>query len=174
MNMTDDANDAAGTPETRDTVITSRVEFHAALHSAFAEAARVGSRELWLMDADFADWPLGESEVIAQLDRWVSSRRRLTLIAHNFDSVAARHARWVRWRRTWSHVVSCRSNEEVEADDLTTLLLASNTVSVRLSDRLHYRGLHSHGRAEELRCRELVDAVLQRSEEAFPVSATGL
>ena len=157
-----------------DGLITSRIEFHAALRSAFSAAARAGSRELWLMDTDFGDWPLGEIAVVEQLALWVSSRRRLTLIAHSFETVAARHARWVAWRRTWSHVVSCRSNPEIEADAVPTLLLAADTVSVRLSDKVHYRGRHAHGRAEALRCTELIDAVLQRSEEAFPVSATGL
>ena len=115
-----------------DALIMTRSEFQSALRSAFAEAARAGSRELWLMDVDFAEWPLNEAGVIEQLDSWVSSRRSLTLIAHSFDQVAARHARWVTWRRNWSHVVSCRSNAEIEADDLSTVLLASNTVSVRL------------------------------------------
>jgi hypothetical protein len=174
MNEFEDPGGTGDSDDARDTLITSRDEFHTALRSAFAEAARTGSRELWLMDADFADWPLGDSGVVGQLDLWVSSQRRLTLIAHDFDAVAARHARWVRWRRTWSHVVSCRSNAEVEADDLPTLLLAAGTVSVRLSDKLHYRGRHAHDRAEALRCKEMIDAILQRSEEAFPVSATGL
>ena len=48
-----------------DSLITNRAEFHAALRQAFAEAATAGSRELWLADNDFADWPLGERDVIA-------------------------------------------------------------------------------------------------------------
>ena len=35
---------------------------------ALADAARAGCRELWLCDADFADWPLGERAVIEQPD----------------------------------------------------------------------------------------------------------
>jgi hypothetical protein len=157
-----------------ETLITSRSEFHAALRAAFVEAAAAGSRELWLVDSDFSDWPLGEPGVVEQLALWAASNRRLTLIAGSFDTVAARHARWVNWRRTWSHVVSCRSSEDIEAEAVPTLLLAIGAVSVRLSDKLHYRGRLSHGQAEALRCREMIDAVLQRSQEAFPVSATGL
>jgi hypothetical protein len=157
-----------------DSLITSRAEFHAALRLAFAEAATAGSHELWLADTDFADWPLGERDVVENLTRWVASSRRLTLIAHDFDEVARRHPRWVTWRRQWSHVVTCRTNAELEADGIPTLLVASGTVTVRLSDPTHHRGRIAHDRAEELRCKELIDAVLQRSEEAFPATSTGL
>ena len=157
-----------------DSIIQSRSEFHAALRRAFTEAAAAGSRELWLSDVNFADWPLGERDVVETLSQWVASSRRLTLVAHDFDDVAKRHPRWVTWRRQWSHVVTCRTNAELEADDIPTLLVASGTVTVRLSDPVHHRGRIAHDRAEELRCKELLDAVLQRSEEAFPASATGL
>jgi hypothetical protein len=155
-------------------LITSRGEFHAALRLAFTEAAAQGSREIWLCDNDFADWPLGERAVIEQLGHWAYSSRKLTLIARHFDDVARRHARWVEWRRQWSHIVSCRTNNELEAGEMPTLLLASGTLSVRLSDALHHRGRLSRERADEVRCKELIDAVLQRSEEAFPATTTGL
>lgn len=155
-------------------LITSRNEFHLALRRGFSEAASAGARELWLADNDFADWPLGERDVIETLVQWVASSRRLTLLASTFGEVARLHPRWVTWRRQWSHVVSCRTNTELEAGAMPTLLIASGTVTVRLSDTVHHRGRLSHDRAEELRCRELIDAVLQRSEEAFPATSTGL
>ncbi len=157
-----------------DTLITSRGEFHAALRSALAEAAAVGCRELWLCDNDFADWPLGERAVVESLAQWAGSHRRLTLIAHNFDEVARRHARWNEWRRQWSHIVHCRSNAELEAGQMPSVLLASELLSVSLVDTVHYRGRFSHDAADGVRCRELIDAVLQRSEEAYPVTTTGL
>ena len=155
-------------------LIQSRAEFHTALRGAFAHAASAGSREIWLSDVNFSDWPLGEREVVDSLSQWVASTRRLTVLAHDFEDLARRHPRWVTWRRQWSHVVTCRTNAELEADDIPTLLVASGTVTVRLSDAVHHRGRVSHDRAEELRCKELLDAVLQRSEEAFPASSTGL
>lgn len=160
--------------ESTNTLITSRGEFHDALRRAFAEAATAGSRELWLADTDFADWPLSERAVIGHLEHWAASSRRLTLLAQNFDDVARRHARWVEWRRQWSHVVSCRANTELESGAMPTLFLAVGTVSVRLSDQVHHRGRISHDRADEVRCRELIDAVLQRSEETFSATTTGL
>jgi hypothetical protein len=160
--------------EPRPGLISTRGEFHAALRLAFTEAAAAGSRELWLCDNDFADWPLGERAVIEQLGHWAASSRRMTLVAHNFDEVARRHARWVEWRRQWSHIVSCRTNRELEAGEMPTVLIASGTLSVRLADPLRHRGRLSRDKADEIRCREAIDAVLQRSEEAFPATTTGL
>ena len=157
-----------------DSLITSRSEFHAALRTALAEAAAVGCRELWLCDNDFADWPLGERAVVESLAQWAGSHRGLTLIAHSFDEVARRHARWNEWRRQWSHIVHCRSNAELESGQMPCVLLASGLLSVSLVDTVHYRGRFSHDAADGVRCRELIDAVLQRSEEAYPVTTTGL
>ncbi len=159
---------------TSDSLITSRGEFHAALRSALAEAATAGCRELWLCDNDFADWPISERAVIESLAQWAGSHRRLTLIAHSFEEVARRHARWNEWRRQWSHIVHCRSNAELEAGQMPSVLLATELLSVSLADPVHYRGRFSHDAADGLRCRELIDAVLQRSEEAYPVTTTGL
>ena len=159
---------------TSDSLITSRGEFHAALRLAFAEAAAVGCRELWLCDNDFADWPLGERAVVESLSQWAGSHRRLTLIAHSFDEVARRHARWNEWRRQWSQVVYCRSNAELESGEMPSVLLASELLSLSLVDPVLYRGRFSHDAADGVRCRELIDAVLQRSEEAYPVTTTGL
>ena len=95
-------------------------------------------------------------------------------MARTFDEVARRHARWIEWRRQWSHIVTCRTNSELEAGDMPTLFLAAGTLTVRLSDSVHHRGRVSRDKSEEIRCKELVDAVLQRSEEAFPTTTTGL
>ena len=156
------------------TLITSRSEFHAALRLAFAEAAVNGCRELWLCDSDFADWPLGERAVVEHLEQWAASSRQLTLFASTFDEVARRHARWVEWRLRWSHIVRCRTDAELEADAVPTLLLAPGALTVRLVDRIHHRGRVSRDKADELRCKEQIDAVLQRSVEAFPATTTGL
>ena len=154
--------------------IASRGEFHAAVLQALTLAADAGSRELWLCDASFADWPLGERAVVEALARWAASNRRVTLLAGSFDEVARRHPRWVQWRRHWSHIVSCRINLELPGLEWPSLLCASGSVSVRLIDPVHHRGRISRDRADELRCREQFDAVLQRSEEAFPATTTGL
>ena len=155
-------------------LITSRAEFHAALCQAFETLATAGAREVWLCDEDFADWPLGERAIVELLTQWAASNRKLTLLARSFDEVARRHPRWVEWRRSWSHIVSCRANTEMASGEFPTLLLGIGTVSLRLSDTVHHRGRLSHEKADEIRCKEQIDAVMQRSEEAFPATTTGL
>jgi hypothetical protein len=155
-------------------LIASRSDFHAALHRGFADAASIGCRELWLCDPDFADWPLGERGTVEQLRQWVGSHRRITLLASTFDELVRCQPRWMEWRRQWSHVVQCRTNSELASGQVPTVFLGTGLISVRLSDRLHYRGRWSREAADEVRCRELIDAVLQRSEETLPVNTTGL
>ena len=161
-------------PQTSRTLITSRGEFHEALKQALADIAAIGCREVFFSDADFTDWPLSDAAVIDSLTEWARSHRRLTLLAQQFDELARRHGRWVEWRRRWSHLVECRVNTEIEASKLPTLLLAPGLVVVRLVDKQRYRGSVSRDAGDLLQNREILDAVLQRSEESFPVTALGL
>ena len=154
--------------------ITTRGEFHDAVRAAFAEAAAKGWREIMVCDNDFADWPLNEPELIEHLVQWAVPHRKLSLLARGFDDLARRHSRWVAWRRTWSHVVECRANNELEAGQMPTLLLMPPFLTLRLADTEHYRGSVSRSVADAVRAREQFDAVLQRSEESFPVTNLGL
>ena len=154
--------------------IHGRIAFHDALRAAFAEAASAGCAQIWLCDPDFADWPLGERSVIESLSAWVASQRRLTLIAGDFDPIVRRHPRWVAWRRAWAHVVDCRSNPEIEPNALPTIMVASGLLSLRLVERVHHRGLLERGpRAAQIGF-DTIDAVLQRSVDAFPATTAGL
>ncbi|HEY0857499.1 MAG TPA: hypothetical protein VGE16_10590 [Albitalea sp.] len=155
-------------------LFNTRREFQDALLEAFGEIASAGCREVWLTDEDFAEWPLNSPAVIELLTRWAHSHRRLTLIARGFDELARRHPRWAEWRRQWSHVVECRANEEAAAGEIPTLLLAPGVIAVRLFDRVHCRGSLSRDPADWVRHRELVDAVSQRSVEAFPPTILGI
>jgi hypothetical protein len=155
-------------------LITTRLEFQDALHEAFADMARTGCREAWLSDEDFAGWPLNAPAVIEHLTQWAQAHRKLTVVARHFDELVRRHPRWVQWRRTWSHIVACRTAEDADAGDVPTMLLAPGLVVVRLFDADHVRGSVSRDPADALRGRELVDAVLQRSSEFFPSTIFGL
>lgn len=159
--------------ETR-TPIETRSGFHEALRNAFAQAARTGCREILIIDDTFADWPLNERAVVEHLTQWAAAHRRFTAIARSFDEVARRHPRWVEWRRQWAHVVRCCTNDELEAGQMPTILLAPGLTSVRLFDAVHYRGVASLEAADAVQWREAIDAVLQRSEEAFPATTLGL
>ena len=155
-------------------VFATRGDFHDALRGGFAAAADQGCREIWIADADYADWPLGERGVIDDLTRWAMSHRKLTVLAQSFDDIVRRHPRFTEWRRQWSHVVECRQLEEFEPGEMPTLLLAPGVVTVRLFAREPMRGSVSRELADAIRCRELIDAISQRSVEAFPATTLGL
>src|SRR5438309_11820388 len=114
--------------------IASRLQFHDALRSAIGQAADAQAFEIRLCDRDFADWPLGERAVIDQLARWAGPRRRLLLVASTFDEFARRHARWIEWRRAWSHLVECRANDELEPEQFPSVCVVPGVISVKLLD----------------------------------------
>ncbi|HET7795130.1 MAG TPA: hypothetical protein VFL64_17235 [Rhizobacter sp.] len=155
-------------------ILTSRGEFHDALREVFALVAEKGCREVFVADPNFADWPLGERAVIDSLSRWAYAHRKLTLLAEHFDEFPRRHTRWVDWRRQWAHVVECRSLCEEDAGKLSGLFLAPGLVTLRVLDAEHYRASLSFEASDAIRARDNLDALLQRSEEAFPVTTLGL
>ena len=154
--------------------IATRADFQAAIRAAFIQAAELGAPEIFLVDPNFADWPLGERGVVETLSRWVDSRRRLTLMAYSFDQMARNQIRFVEWRRQWSHAVHCRHDDELEAEQIPTLMLVPGAICVRLLDRVRCRGTVSARPIDLAEGRESIDALLQRSVEAFPVTTLGL
>ncbi|MET0335448.1 MAG: hypothetical protein ABW190_14345, partial [Rhizobacter sp.] len=81
---------------------------------------------------------------------------------------------WVEWRRQWSHVVECRVVDEADVGLLKGLFLAPGALTLRVLDPEHYRASLSFDLADTVRVRDGLDALLQRSEEAFPVTTLGL
>jgi hypothetical protein len=156
------------------TQIASRNDFLGAVRGAIAQAAACDASEICLVDPQFNDWPLNERAVVDALTQWISSRKKLTLLAHDFDELARRAPRFAEWRRQWSHVVHCRSVDDVEADQVPTILYVTDRVSMRLLDRVRYRGTLSERPADHVESRESIDALLQRSSEAFPPTTLGL
>lgn len=155
-------------------IITSRNEFHDALRQSFDLVANEGCREVFIADPTFADWPLGERGVIESLTRWAYAHRKLTVLAQNFDDFTRRHPRWVEWRRQWAHVVECRALADDDAGKLAGLFLAPGLVTLRVLDAEHYRASLSFDPTDAIRVRDNLDALLQRSEEAFPATNLGL
>lgn len=157
-----------------DRLITARSEFHQALHSALERIAEQGCREVFLCDDDFDDWPLGDPAMIALLIAWAQGHRRFHVVARSFDGFVRRHPRWVAWRRQWSHVVQCRTVEQLEPGACPTLLVAPGVVALRLADRVHYRGRLTTQAVEIKLTRDQFDAVSQQSTDAFPATTLGL
>ena len=154
--------------------IGSRAEFLDAIRAAITRAEQNGAREIVLVDPNFADWPLNERTVIDSLSRWIDSSRLLVVIAHSFDELARRQLRFVEWRKQWAHVVQCRNDPDLEAEQIPTLLLVPGDSCVRILDRIRWRGTVSKRPVDLTESRETIDALLQRSVEAFPVTTLGL
>lgn len=154
--------------------IESRREFEDAVRRALARAAETGAPAITIVDPTFADWPLNDRAVIDSLERWVDSRKRLTVFGHDFDDFGRRQMRFVEWRRRWSHVVQVRADPDREAGEVPGLLLVDGLTCVRVLDRVHLRGIASDRGVDLTACRESIDALLQRSVETFPVTTLGL
>jgi len=155
-------------------MLSSRGEFQDALRAAFEQAATQGCREIWLSDTDFSCWPIGDIKVVEHLTAWAMSHRKLTVLAQHYDDVVKHHPRWATFRRQWSHVVTCRSFEEAEPGVIPSMFLAPGIVTVRLFDAENFRASVSSDLADALRAKDTLDAVLQRSAEAFPATTLGL
>jgi len=154
--------------------ITSRAEFGAAVAWGVQTAAERGARRMWFSDPHFADWPLDDPALLSSLTAWLRlPQRRLVLLAASYDEVVRWKPRFVAWRRHWAHAVEAWTPQDLPAD-LPTWLLDDGPVCVAVADRLHWRGRCAvDAREAQLRRQEL-DAVLQRSETAFPVNSLGL
>lgn len=150
-----------------------RLAFQQAVRDALATAAREGWRELVLSDPDFGDWPLGERVVAESLNAWASSGRRCILLARHYDEMPRRHARFVQWRQTWSHVVEawgCRSADPLE---LPSAVWSPSWVMHRL-DPVRCVGVAGVEPDRRLQLRELLDQWLGQSAPAFPATTLGL
>lgn len=155
-------------------LFNSRGEFLDAWRRALARVTERGCRELLLCDVDYAHWSLGERATLEQLSAWVMSHRRLVVVAAQFETLQRQHPRWVNWRRQWSHVVQCRQVDEADVASIPSMVLAPGEVSLRLRDPVRFRGRLSFERADAVRDGDDLDAFLQRSHEAFPVTSLGL
>lgn len=164
------AADAAGLPEGR---FTGPLEFAALVRCGFAAAAAEGWREIIISDRGFEDWPLGERAVAQSLHDWSRSGRKLIMLAKNYDEVVRRHARFVTWRRTWAHIVECRSNAAVSSDDFPSALWSPAWVVQRL-DLDRCGGVAGKEPARRLVLRERLEECLRRSSPAFPASVLGI
>ena len=140
---------------------------------AFAVAAARGWREIVLSDRSFEDWPLGERVVAQALNDWSRSGRKLTILARNYDEVLRRHARFVTWRRTWAHIIDCRSNVSVSADDFPSAFWSPSWVLQRL-DLTRCTGVTGSEAARRVALKERLDECLRKSSPSFPATMLGL
>lgn len=148
-------------------------EFAALVRDALATAAAQGWRELFLCDADFSDWPLGERAVVQSLNDWAEAGRKFTMLAVSYDDVYRRHARFVTWRKTWSHLVECRVCRAGHKNDLPSVLWSPVWAFQRL-DPVRSVGFAGSDAARRTLMREQLSEQLLNSSPGFAATTLGL
>ena len=98
--------------------LQGRLLFQNMIEQLVGRGAQRRCRQAVFCDADFADWPLGACAVASALNVWARAGCRFTFIAQQYDEITRRHARWVEWRRRWSHQVDCWQCANIAASSL--------------------------------------------------------
>ena len=153
---------------------SGREAFQQLVRDALATAAREGWREIILSDADFHDWPLGERAVVESLQEWARGGRRLTFLACNYNEVIRRHARLVRWRTTWDHILTCRACPAADPLDIPSAIWSPQWVLHRL-DPDRCAGVTGTEPSRRVLLQEVLgEWVRSKSAPGFPATTLGL
>lgn len=172
--MTDVAPATDSSPALPSGRFSGRDAFMQLVRDGFAAAARDGWSEIVLSDANFHDWPLGEVAVIESLQQWARTGRRFTMLACTFDDVIRRHARFVRWRGTWDHIISCRRSPAADPLDIPSAFWSPSWVLHRI-DPVRCVGVSGDEPERRLAMRELLNEWLRgKSSPGFPSTTLGL
>jgi hypothetical protein len=160
----------AGLPEG---AFDGRHAFLANVQATFAAAASQGWREIVLCDPDFSDWPLGERTIVDALQAWSASGRGFMMLAQRFDVFEREHARFVHWRRMWSHIIDCRACHGPGLPQVPSGIWTPSWFMNRIDVE---RGRGVCGRSPEGRraLRERIDECVRHSRPAFPATTLGL
>lgn len=150
-----------------------RTFFADLIRQTLNDAQTQGWADWWWCDADFADWPLGERAVVDSLNAWARSGRRLRLLAKDYRSVQILHARFVRWRVTWDHLIEVRACSGASEQDFPSAMWTPNWVFQR-TDRARSVVLCSGDAQDRLLLQQSLREWWARSTPAFPASVLGL
>ncbi len=173
--MDDDTGLPDAKPPTGGQGFEGSAEFAQALRGAMTHASEHATRRICWCDEDFAAWPLGEAEWLAQLTRWArTSGRELVMIARDYTVIERRHPRFAVWRRDWAHVIQCMVPDETRTATLPTLWIDTDDQALRVFDHEHLRGRSGFDRVDRQRAREDFDAILQRASPGFAAVTLGL
>lgn len=150
-----------------------REAFQQLVRDALACAAREGWREIILSDASFEDWPLGERAVAQSLQDWSASGRRCILLARRWDDAVRRHARFVNWRRTFSHIIEAKACAAADPLDLPSAIWSPGWVMQR-QDPERCSGVSGTEPERRILLRESLNEWLQKGSPAFAATTLGL
>lgn len=161
------------TPPLIEGVFAGRQDFQQLIRSAIAQAAQEGWREMIWFDVNYADWPLGERSVEADLQAWSKTGRKLIIVAKRFDTLIAMHHRFVAWRKQWSHIIEARGVSSASDEEFPSLILAPNWAMHRLQPTL-CKGVAGYEPKRRVDLRELTQEWLAISSPAFAATTLGL
>jgi hypothetical protein len=168
--MSTEAFPPAALPQGR---LEGRSTFVQAVRDALQTAARDGWNELILCDANFADWPLGERAVAEALQAWARSGRRFVMLAVDYSGLPRQHARFVKWRQTWDHIIECRVCRSTDALGFPSVLWSPSWVMQRIDVERDVLVCDSEA-ARRVTLRQLLDECRRDSAPGFPASVLGL
>lgn len=150
-----------------------RRAFEAHLHAALAAAARENWREIVLADPSFIDWPLGERAMAEALQAWSAAGRSFVMLAQRFDVFEREHARFVTWRRMWSHIIDCRACDGPGLPQVPSGIWTPGWFLARI-DVERVRGVCGRDPERRRALRERLDECLRHAKPAFPATTLGL
>jgi hypothetical protein len=150
-----------------------REAFRQLVRDALAQAAAQGWREIILCDAGFADWPLGERAVAQSLMEWSKTGRRFVMMARRYDDVTRLHARFVTWRRTWSHIIECMGCASADPQEFPSAIWSPGWAMRRL-DLERSTGVSGDEPQRRIALREELGEWQRKSSPSFPASTLGL
>jgi hypothetical protein len=154
--------------------MASRTDFVGAARDLLLRVDAGPTRDITLVDIDFSPWPLDEPDVVTALTRWIRlPGRRLRLVGSRFDVIERDQTRFAAWRRPFGHAIECMRPTDVDPGDMPSVLLL-DTGCLELLDREHWQARWSTERRALVLQRERLDALMQRCEAAWPVTALGL
>ena len=170
MNGSQPAGGQAALPEGE---FEGREAFEQLVRDALANAAAQGWREIVLCDASFEDWPLGERAVAQSLHDWSQAGRTCILLARRWEAAAFRHARFVEWRKRWSHIVDARACPSADEQGFPSAIWTP-TWAMERRDPERNRGISSTEAGRRVLLREKLDEWLRKSGPSFAATRLGL
>jgi hypothetical protein len=153
--------------------LVGRVAFTDAVRQAIGAAASQGWPMLWLVDDDFADWPLGERSVIAGLNAWARRGRQMRLLARDFSAMRALHPRFAAWRTTWAHIVEAHAVAQASPHELPGVIWTASWTLERL-DPVRSSLVASHAPERRVALHERLDEWWIKGRPAFAPTTLGL
>ncbi len=153
---------------------SGRDDFQQLVRDAIFMAAREGWQEIFISDANFHDWPLGERDVVDALQAWARGGRRFCMLAGDYADVIRRHARFVRWRGTWDHIIQCRRSPAADPQDIPSALWSPHWVMHRLDSERCVGVTGSESDRRVLLRETLNEWVRSKSAPGFPSTTLGL